>query len=662
MNSSLENDSIQKKSSAKDPIIGRVDLATSAVVGELLGSIVREMRRSMIRSSYSSIIYEGYDFSCVLLDSFGHLVAESGEDHPFHIIPVASAVTSALQIHDQIGENEILLHNDPYTGGTHLNDIAVIKPVYLNQSIAFYIVVRSHWGDIGGMSPGSLNGAATEILQEGLRLNYLKVDLDGNSEVMRMIFDNVRVTQDAISDFHSVLGIIRVAERRLGELCRKYSHQLVADSVADILDISERRIREAIRNLPDGKYSHVGYLDGNSLSHHPLQVRVMLSVLDDSITANFDGSSPQVNAPLNAGPAIAPTSVLTIIKSFLDPRGPITSGTLRAINIKLPSKSIVNASAPAPCGGLNEVRFACDAAVMGALGRAIPERMTGDVRGTSNHTYIGSEDFIFYEYPSGGTGGWQYHDGNTAVRAFNEGENVSIQSSEVIETIFPLRVVASEIRPNSGGPGKFRGGVGLLRKIEVLAEDARLSVLSDRNIIPPAGVCGGLSGAANCYTVFRDKQIIETSKFPGKIANFNLMYGDIVQIETSGGGGWGLPNERKQQDLHEDLIDGYVSSEGSKGYSASGPTVNIIRDKGISIEACEITPALADELDLAPGDLIELAERLGPSIRVWVKDIIPLGDGMVVKISNMLEGGNKATAFRLSSFSRSTVVVGTEDE
>ncbi|CAN0595806.1 unnamed protein product, partial [Laminaria digitata] len=181
------------------------------VVRESLSSIVREMRRSIVRSSYSSIIYEGYDFSCVLLDGEGRLVAESGEDHPFHIIPVAGAVEGARKIHSDIQPGDIFLHNDPYTGGTHLNDVAVIWPVHVAGNIEFYVVIRSHWGDVGGMSPGSLNGAATDILQEGLRLNYIKIDRDNASEAMRLVFDNVRVTSEAVSDFHSVLGICRVA-------------------------------------------------------------------------------------------------------------------------------------------------------------------------------------------------------------------------------------------------------------------------------------------------------------------------------------------------------------------------------------------------------------------------------------------------------------------
>ena len=506
----------------EDDLTRRTDIATSAVIREALSSIVREMRRSMVQSSYSSIIYEGYDFSCVLIDEQGRLIAESGEDHPFHIIPVAGAVQGALAIHGAIGPDDILLHNDPYTGGTHLNDIAVIWPVADGDRPILYVVVRSHWGDVGGMTPGSLNGAATDILQEGLRLNYLKISKSGRSELLRLIFDNVRATAEAASDFQAVLGICRVAERRLRDLIGKYGLPTLRAATEDILDASERRMRAAMRALPHGEYRHIGYIDGNQATPHPLEVHVKLTIEPDQLEADFTGSSAQVAAPLNAGPAIAPTSVMTVVKSFLDPKGAINSGTLRAIKVIAPEGTIVHARPPAPCGGLNEVRFGCDAAVMGALGQAIPERMTGDVRGTSNHTYIGGRSFIFYEYPSGGTGAWAENDGNVAVRAFNEGENVSIQSTEIVERIFPLRILRHEIRPDSGGPGTKRGGCGLVREVEVLTSEARLSVLSDRNIIPPAGVNGGASGAPNRFTVRRGGETIRPSSFPGKIANFPL--------------------------------------------------------------------------------------------------------------------------------------------
>ena len=183
-----------------------------------------------------------------------------------------------MAIHGSLGEDEILLHNDPYTGGTHLNDVAVIWPVHLDGAPIFHVVVRSHWGDVGGMTPGSLNGAATDILQEGLRLNFVKLGKDGQSEVLRMIFDNVRATDEATADFHAVLGICRVAERRLRSLVGKHGLGVVQAATEDILDASERRMRAAIEGLAPGEYRHVGYLDGSAATPHPLEVHVRLVV------------------------------------------------------------------------------------------------------------------------------------------------------------------------------------------------------------------------------------------------------------------------------------------------------------------------------------------------------------------------------------------------
>ncbi|MFN0163104.1 MAG: hydantoinase B/oxoprolinase family protein [Burkholderiales bacterium] len=622
------------------------DFVTAAVVREALASIVREMRRSMVRSSYSSIIYEGYDFSCVLVDARGQLIAQSGEDHPFHVIPVAASVERLLQTHQRIGEDDLFLHNDPYTGGTHLNDVAVVWPVFEDGELLLFVVIRSHWADIGGMTPGSLSGAAREILHEGLRLDNVRIDKSGQSELMRMIFDNVRVSNEAVADFHAVLGICRVAERRVRALLARYTKATVQTAIGDLLDASEKRMRAALAGLPDGVYRHIAYLDGNSAENFPLHVRVTLTVEGEQIHADFTGTSAQVAAPLNAGPAIGPTSMLTIIKSFLDPAGVINSGTLRPIRVTVPERTILNARFPAPCGGLNEVRFAADAAVMGALAKVIPERLTGDVRGTSNHTYIGGHDlrrdrsFIFYEYPSGGTGGWAGADGNHAVRAFNEGENVSIQSSEMVEVLYPLRVLQNEIRPDSGGPGTSRGGCGLVRRVEVLGDGLRYSLLSDRNLMPPGGVNGGESGAPNRYEVRRGGAALEVSEFPGKVANFLLEKGDVLCMMSSGGGGFGPPTGRPLDRIRDDLVEGLITADGLRAYGATlGPNGELARASGARRDTpvkvsfaplassvhCTLSASLAGPLGIVPGRLVELFASSGPAVRLWVQTVAPAG-------------------------------------
>ena len=635
------------------------DIVTAAVVREALASIVREMRRSMVRSSYSSIIYEGYDFSCVLVDAMGQLIAQSGEDHPFHVIPVAASVERLLQKHATIDEADLFLHNDPYTGGTHLNDVAVVWPVFENGALLLFVVIRSHWADIGGMTPGSLSGGATEILHEGLRLDNVRIAKSGASELMRVIFDNVRVSSEAIADFHAVLGICRVAEKRVRALLAKYTTPIVRSSIADLLDASERRMRAALADLPDGVYRHIAYLDGNGAHNFPLHVAVTLTVAGDEVHADFSGTSAQVAAPLNAGPAIGPTSMLTIIKSFLDPAGVINSGTLRPIRVSVPAGTILNARYPAPCGGLNEVRFAADAAVMGALARVIPERITGDVRGTSNHTYIGGHDarrdksFIFYEYPSGGTGAWSGADGNHAVRAFNEGENVSIQSAEMVEVLYPLRVLQNEIRPDSGGPGTWRGGCGLVRRVEVLADGLRYSLLSDRNLMPPGGVNGGQAGAPNRYEVERAGVPLKVAEFPGKVANFPLRTGDVLCMMSSGGGGFGPSAARPLERLRDDLAEGLVSASAIAQYGATiGPDGTVARaacaaDTGAGAAVavrcvplagpadCRVGAALAGVLGIEAGRLVELFAVSGPVLRLWVQDVLPDG-GNELQVSDRL--------------------------
>lgn len=632
------------------------DFVTAAVVREALASVVREMRRSMVRSSYSSIIYEGYDFSCVLVDAKGQLIAQSGEDHPFHVIPVAASVERLLQKHERIVEQDLFLHNDPYTGGTHLNDVAVVWPVFEAGELLLFVVIRSHWADIGGMTPGSLSGGAREILHEGLRLDNVRIDKSGESELMRVIFDNVRVSSEAVADFHAVLGICRVAERRVRALLARYTTPTVLAAIADLLDASERRMRAALAGLPDGVYRHIAYLDGNSAENFPLHVCVTLTVAGDEVHADFSGTSAQVAAPLNAGPAIGPTSMLTIIKSFLDPAGVINSGTLRPIRVTVPERTILNARYPAPCGGLNEVRFAADAAVMGALARVIPQRLTGDVRGTSNHTYIGGHDerrgrsFIFYEYPSGGTGAWDGADGNHAVRAFNEGENVSIQSAEMVEVLYPLRVLQNEIRPDSGGPGTWRGGCGLVRRVEVLAGGLRYSLLSDRNLMPPGGVNGARSGAPNRYEVRRDGIALQVSEFPGKVANFPLEKGDIVCMMSSGGGGFGAPGERPLERLRDDLIDGLVTVAGLAPYGAAANSAADITRHADPVARCpvpvrfepfespvdcQVSSGLARSLGIAEGQIVELFAATGPALRLWVQGVFA-AESDEVRVSSLL--------------------------
>ena len=449
------------------------DPITIEVVREALSSIVREMRVTLVRTAYSSILYEGEDFSCVLMDRDAQIIAMSrGQDHPLHIVPIAWSMKAVSdRFGDDIHPGDIFLHNDPYTGGTHLNDVAMIYPMYADGSLFLFPVVRAHWGDGGGMSPGSLSGQVTEIYQEGVRIPPIKVYERGrpNQAALDLIFGNMRVPSDREGDFRAMIGTCKKAAEGVEALVARYGRAELAAIIGELLDRAEARMRRRIRELPAGEYSYEAYLEGGRDRLEPLRVRATVTVAGDTITVDLSGTSPQTAGPTNVGPAMAPTGAFTILKAFLDPGGEINSGAFRPLRVITPEGTIVNARRPAPCGGMVEVKYCVESAVMGALSQAVAGKVTGDIKGGGNHCYVGGPDprsggtFIFYEYPAGGTGAFEGGDGSNAVRTFTESDITTIQPVEAVEQKYPLRVERCALRPDSGGDGRWRGGLGLVR-------------------------------------------------------------------------------------------------------------------------------------------------------------------------------------------------------
>lgn len=632
-----------------------MDPITLEVVQESFVSIVREMRANLVRTAYSSILYEARDFSCVIVDPKGQLVGQA-EDNPSHVFPIPWSVRLMFErFEGNIHPGDIFLHNDPYTGGTHLNDVALIYPVFEEEKLSFSPVIRAHWGDVGGMTPGSLSGGSKEIFQEGIRIPILKVYDCGkpSQAVIDLLFNNMRVPYEREGDFQAIVGTCRIAERRIRNLLEKFGKEVVEQCVETALHQSEQRMRRAISAIPAGTYSYEAYLDYSGDSFEPVIVKTKLKAEGDHLTVDFSGSSPQTRGPLNAGPAVAPTGAFIVLKSFLDPEGQINHGTFRPIGFFNPEGTVLNARYPAPCGGFSEIRRCVESAVMGALARAIPDRITGDIKGTANHVYISGVDpgsagtFIFYEYPAGGTGAFQEGDGNNTVRSFTEGDFGSIQPVESIENHFPLLVEKCELREDSGGDGKRRGGLGLRREIRVLTQEASLSILSDKNIIPPFGVLGGVWGAPNRFTVMRGGESISPSQFPGKVTRFPLGKGDLVVMESSGGGGYGDPLDRELERIEADLREGFVSREKAKvRYGV------IFNENGIDVEKthqererkrkdrfyckirfqdgeeyrgtkrlCFLSPCAMNRLDLEEDVLVELIHPEAAPLRAWTSSL-----------------------------------------
>ena len=642
-----------------------IDPITLEVLRERFVSVVREMRVTLVRTAYSSILYEGEDFSCVLMDGQAQIVAMSkGQDHPLHIVPVGWSMKAVREkFGDDIHAGDIFLHNEPYTGGTHLNDVAMIYPLFAPDGEMFvFPVVRAHWGDVGGMSPGSLSGRATEIFQEGVRIPPIRIVDRGqpNDAALDLIFSNMRGPRERRGDFQAMLGTCRKAAERIEELTARYGAATIRDAVAELMDRAKGRMRRAIRGLRPGEYVYEAHLEAGAERLEPLTVRAKVTVAGDTITVDLAGTSPQTLGPTNVGPAMAPTGAFTIIKSFLDPGADVNSGAFRPLTVITPPGTIVNADPPAPCGGMVEVKYCVESAVMGALAQALDGKIAGDLKGGGNHCYVGgphpstNETFIFYEYPAGGTGGFDGGDGNNTVRTWTESDMTTLQPIEAVEQLYPVRIERTALREDSGGPGRWRGGLGLTREVRILTSGSQLSVLAEKAVLPPFGVCGGAAGATNRFWVRRNGQRVQPSPLPGKVSGFPLELGDVLLMESSGGGGFGDPLERDPARVAADVGEGYVTPaaaevvygvilrKGVPDEDATGARrlelhrarlrVRVVAAAGLDAQrgrTVRLSTEIMDWLGTAPGAVLEFVNPRGAPLRAWIAGAnVSRGDGV----------------------------------
>ena len=639
-----------------------IDPITLEVLRETFVSTVREMRVTLVRTAYSSILYEGEDFSCVLMDGDAQIVSMSkGQDHPLHIVPIAWSMKAVREkFGNDIHPGDIFLHNDPYTGGTHLNDVAMIYPLFADGGLFVFPVVRAHWGDVGGSSPGSLSGAATEIFQEGVRIPPIRVVERGrpNQAALDLIFANMRGRREREGDFQAMIGTCRKAAERIEALTAQHGAVTIRAAVRELMDRAEARMRRAITALPDGEYRYEAHLESGKERLEPLTVRARVIVAGDAVTVDLTGTSPQTAGPTNVGPAMAPTGAFTIFKAFLDPGSDVNSGAFRPLTVITPPGTIVNANPPAPCGGMVEVKYCVESAVMGALAQALDGRVTGDLKGGGNHCYVGGphphtdETFIFYEYPAGGTGAFHEGDGSNSVRTWTESDMTTIQPVEAIEQLYPLRIERTALRDDSGGAGRWRGGLGLVREVRILAPGGQLSVLAEKAVLPPFGVCGGSAGATNRFWVRRGDDAIQPSALPGKVSGFPVVPGDVIVMETSGGGGFGDALERDPARVVADIGEGFITRAAAASIygvvvtdngvdepatatkrialRTARTTVRLTAAEGLHTDrgrALRLDTQTAQRLGIVVGAIVELVNPDGAPLRAWVTDITQGPDG-----------------------------------
>jgi len=634
-----------------------IDPITLEVLTQALISTVREMRATVCRTASSVAIYDAKDFSCGLFDPAARVIAQS-EDIGSHVVPMPWSVRSTMEkLGASIVPGDVIILNDPYSGGTHLNDVTIVYPVFRDGRLVFFPAVRAHWSDVGGMVPGSMSGKATEIYQEGVRIPPMKIIEGGrtNEAVLELLLANMRVPEERLGDFNASLAACRVAERRIHEICDRYGVDTLLRASQMDIDRAEKRMRQCIAALPDGVYYYEDYLETfMNDTFEPLLLPLKLTVSGDRMIADFTGASPQVPFPVNSTAAVSSAGVFIAMKSIFDPDAPLNQGSFIPIEIITPEASIVNVKRPAPAGSHGEIRKRVIAAMVGALAQAAPDKVAGDTCRTSFHNLFGGFDtrsgkeWVHYEWSSGGNGGFAENDGPSAMAPIDWGDLVTVQSTEVIESRMPLLVEKSSLATDSGGAGCMRGGLSLARTIRVLAPEASYSLLSDGAIVPAFGVLGGRSGLTVGAWMEKNGKI-ESFATPGKVAGSMVRQGEKIHIRSAGGGGYGDPAERDIDRVVEDFREGMISRAAAQNVygvmidpegrvdtqatksrrEALQQAVSHFRtvqcadsyERGAISKrrVCRMNPRDAQQRGMAEEDLVELDSRRGAPVRAWLR-------------------------------------------
>jgi N-methylhydantoinase B len=482
------------------------------VIGSALVAVAEEMGAALIRSAFSSNIKERRDCSTALFDAGGRMIAQA-EHIPVHLGAMPEAVAAVMARDPAPGD--VFAVNDPFTGGTHLPDITLVS-----RTEAGFAVSRAHHADVGGMEPSSLPAGSREIYQEGLVIPPVRLD----DEVLRLFVANMRNPDERLGDLRAQLGAQSLAERRIAELCDKHGRDRIEAAMDELYAYSERRVRAGLRSVPDGVYEAADALEP---LEGELEIRARVTVAGDEIEIDFAGTSPQHEGNLNCPLSVTRSACYFVVRVLTAPDIPASGGAYAPVRVLAPERCLVNAGPPAAVvAGNTETSSRITDVVFRALGQAVDVSAQG--QGTMNNVTFGNRRFTYYETIGGGQGACPGSDGPSAVHvAMSNALNTPV---EALELAYPLRVRRYQLRVGSGGAGRSRGGDGVVREIEAL-EACRVSLLTERRLHAPQGVAGGVPGE-------RGRNLLNGTELPPK-ATRSLEPGDVVRIETPGGGGFG---------------------------------------------------------------------------------------------------------------------------
>ncbi|MFQ5655988.1 MAG: hydantoinase B/oxoprolinase family protein [Candidatus Methylomirabilales bacterium] len=523
---------------------GRYDPIKLEVFKNLFASVAEEMGVALCRTGHSPNIKERRDYSCAIFDGGGEMIAQAAHI-PVHLGSMSLAVRGAMEGR-RVGAGDTIVLNDPYRGGTHLPDVTLISPVFVDEGASplFFAANRAHHADVGGATPGSMT-VATEIYQEGIRIPPVTLVQGGtlNRDVFDLLLANVRTPEEREGDIEAQLAANETGKRRLSEIVARYGAGETRHYMEELKAYAERMTREALRRIPDGRYTFEDYLDDDGVTDEPVRLAVAVSVEGDQAVIDFTGTSRQVAGSVNAVYAVTLAAVFYVFRCLVDFDIPSNAGCMVPLTVIAPEATVLNALPPAAVAGGNvEMSQRIVDVLLGALAKALPDRIPAASAGTMSNLLIGGTDpergrsFAYYETIAGGMGARPTRDGIDAVQTHMT--NTRNTPIEALEHAYPLRVLRYEIRRGSGGKGRHRGGDGVRRDIQLLT-DAAVGLLSDRRRFPPYGLSGGESGRSGESILITPKG----EEHLGSKFSIQARAGDVISIRTPGGGGYGTPME-----------------------------------------------------------------------------------------------------------------------
>jgi N-methylhydantoinase B len=565
-----------------------VDAITLAVLRAGLINAVAEMKAVVVRTAYSNLWKEAGDLSCGLLTSHGELAVQGIGDIPIHLASMPMSLGACLvRIPPaSLKPGDVLYQNDPYQGNNHLPDFIMAKPVFFKDRIVAYAAVRGHYVDVGGGGPGSYSATMPDIYAEGLRIPPVRIFKEGvlNQDIVDVLLHNTRNSRERFGDLRSQYAGCLAAERRVISFCEKYGRDVFETAMEHIVDASEQLTRAAIARIPDGSYAFEDYCDDDAISEDPIRIAARVTVQGDEIHVDFTGSSPQVRGGMNAPLAVTVSATCYAIKCLTDPENPPNSGSYRPIKVEAPFGTVVNPMSPAPViAGNHETASRIVDVIIGALANAVPERVCAAGSGSSGVLSLGARvrdgrrdrELLMVETHGAGQGANLESDGVNARRV-NVG-NTGNTPSEALEMSFPIQVLRYAIAENCGGPGRTRGGTGILREIR-LGHDATVTFTAERAKFPPYGLFGGMPAPkAKFWAQLPDgtRRMLNS-----KTAPMHFPKGTIIHFRAAGGGGCGPPTERDLQAIQADLDDGYISPTAAQEYYGAAVKHDVTRAEG----------------------------------------------------------------------------------